>query len=180
MNKPKMRFPDSMLAMVQHDPEPMDSSPREHAIALGANKAHQWINSLYGSGTAPSLDLGFELPTRKGSLLGLRGGWHKPTKAEFAMLLEQATQALETQYQFDRSDGTHQVRLKSQPTQEAYGFWDALHNISEEFDLWTVLFEPPKKGWAPIKLQQCDLCSNAAQWAHPKGGFRCDTCCPRP
>lgn len=36
-----------------------------------------------------------------------------------------------------------------------------------------------KNQWYPIEIYRCDLCDQAACWAHPDGGLRCNDC-PRP
>ena len=42
---------------------------------------------------------------------------------------------LEDEFHFDRGNGYAQVERKDAATNRAYGEWDALHNLTEEFEL---------------------------------------------
>jgi len=175
------RFPASMLAMVSTDPEASGTDPKEIARSLGAVKAQQWINSLYRWGLAPDVSFGVELPT---VAVG-----YKPSKVEFAVMLDRVTSAFEPLlgapyphlYGFSRNNGTDQLRGRHVSIHEAYGFWDCLCAIAEELDLWAVLRDHQKKaeaGWVMITPPKCDLCDNMAVRTHPKGGLRCGQCPP--
>lgn len=134
------RFPQSMLTYVKVvQAQPLIACPtsehgvtvEEHARYAGLQAALAWVLQIFDG--SPVDGIGLE----RMRIAGIESRpvllTKKHTKPYFAQLLANMIARLESQWNFDPGNGWEQVNGKGVPANEAYGFYEALTDLDEEF-----------------------------------------------
>lgn len=154
------RFPQSMLTYVKVvQTQPLIACPNgswEHGVTVeeqaryaGRQAAFAWVLQIFDG--SPVDGIGLERMRIAGIPVLLTK--KQRTKLYFAQLWTNMIARLESQWNFDPENGWDQVNGKGVPANEAYGFYETLKDLDEEFGL-SVAFS---FSWWDQKTQPEDL-----------------------
>lgn len=129
----KLRFPlNLVIAATQREKSSLNNLQNQ-ARTRGLHAARAWVLSCFEfksnvdeQDRTCELDISLPQPIN-------------PTKLVFVQTLALVIDALEARYGFDVSNGYVQVLYKDISTNEAYGFYEELNQIADNFNLWDAL-----------------------------------------